>query len=301
MSGLVKGVKKVFKKVTNFVKKYWKPIVAAVAIYFTAGVALSYFPSTAGFASSMPGFGTGGMFTKAATWMGFNGSASVKSGLSLASGTYGGAGVSAGSLAASGEFVAPLASNIGTPGAGGSMAGVFGADPNALASLGWGGSVAGAPGAVTPLATPQVLAQTGTQAAAQGGLTAVEEALIKSLNASTKLGIASTVLKTLGGLTKESESDIYEDRHNLQWASSFGVDRSGNDQHGWSNVDQGGAFANMNKRQPQYGYGQGGQGSSFASSPFLPTPFETGGSPMAPPAQSRGGDFIQRPSAPNYA
>ena len=88
MSGLIKGIKKVFKKVTKFVKKYWKPILAAVAIYFTAGVALSYFSATAPFASAMPGFGATGIFTKAATWMGFAGSAQVSSTLSQASGAW---------------------------------------------------------------------------------------------------------------------------------------------------------------------------------------------------------------------
>lgn len=43
MSGIAKAVGKVFKSVGSFVKKYWKPILAAVAIYFTAGAALAYF------------------------------------------------------------------------------------------------------------------------------------------------------------------------------------------------------------------------------------------------------------------
>lgn len=75
MSKLVKGVKKVFKKIGRFIKKHWKKIVLAVAIYFTAGVALSYFAPTAGFAASMPGFGAGGIFTKAASFIGLNGPA----------------------------------------------------------------------------------------------------------------------------------------------------------------------------------------------------------------------------------
>jgi len=75
MSGLIKGIGKVFKKVGNFVKKNWKYIAMAVAVYFTAGIALSYFGATAGFAAAMPGFGTGGMFTSAASAIGFNGPA----------------------------------------------------------------------------------------------------------------------------------------------------------------------------------------------------------------------------------
>lgn len=39
MGGIVKGVKKLFKAVGSFVKKYWKVIVIAAAIYFTCGLA----------------------------------------------------------------------------------------------------------------------------------------------------------------------------------------------------------------------------------------------------------------------
>lgn len=62
MSGLVKGIKKVFKKIGKVLKKIIKPLAIAVAVYFTAGIALSYFAPTAGFAASMPGFASGGLF-----------------------------------------------------------------------------------------------------------------------------------------------------------------------------------------------------------------------------------------------
>ena len=75
MSGLIKGIGKIFKKIGKFVKKNWKYIAMAVAVYFTAGVALSYFGATSGFAAAMPGFGTGGMFTSAASAIGLNGPA----------------------------------------------------------------------------------------------------------------------------------------------------------------------------------------------------------------------------------
>ena len=88
MSGVVKTVKKVFKKVVKVVKKIAKPLLVASAIYFTAGLALSAFAPTAGFAASMPGFagggflGTGigggatagtGVFSKVATSLGLGG------------------------------------------------------------------------------------------------------------------------------------------------------------------------------------------------------------------------------------
>jgi len=43
MSKVVKGIKKAFKSVVKVVRKIWKPLVIAAAVYFTAGAALSYF------------------------------------------------------------------------------------------------------------------------------------------------------------------------------------------------------------------------------------------------------------------
>ncbi len=60
MSGIVKGIGKVFKKIGKVLKKIIKPLAIAVAVYFTAGLALAAFPATAGFAASMPGFAGGG-------------------------------------------------------------------------------------------------------------------------------------------------------------------------------------------------------------------------------------------------
>jgi hypothetical protein len=45
MGGLVKGIKKVFKAVGGFVKKYWKVVAIAAAVYFTAGIALAAMPA----------------------------------------------------------------------------------------------------------------------------------------------------------------------------------------------------------------------------------------------------------------
>ncbi len=61
MSGVVKAVKKVFRKVIKVVKKIIKPVAIAVAVYFTAGLALAAFAPTAAFAASMPGFAGGGL------------------------------------------------------------------------------------------------------------------------------------------------------------------------------------------------------------------------------------------------
>lgn len=73
MSGLVKGIGKVFKKVGEVVSKIWKPVLIATAAYFTAGLALQSFSSTQAFGSALPGWGADGMFTNAAKFLGLGG------------------------------------------------------------------------------------------------------------------------------------------------------------------------------------------------------------------------------------
>jgi hypothetical protein len=57
MSGVAKGIKKVFKAVGSVIKKIWKPLMIAVAVYFTAGMALAAFAPGSTFLAAMPGFG----------------------------------------------------------------------------------------------------------------------------------------------------------------------------------------------------------------------------------------------------
>ena len=52
MSGLVKGAKKVFKKVTKVVKRVLPIVLAAAAIYFTAGAAMGFAPAAGGWAGA---------------------------------------------------------------------------------------------------------------------------------------------------------------------------------------------------------------------------------------------------------
>jgi hypothetical protein len=78
MSGVVKGIKKVFKKTVEVVKKVAPYVAIAAAIYFTGGLALSAFPATASFAASLPGFagaaGAGtGVFSQVASAIGMGG------------------------------------------------------------------------------------------------------------------------------------------------------------------------------------------------------------------------------------
>ncbi len=146
MSGLVKGVKKVFKKIGKVVKKIAKPLLIAAAVYFTAGLALSAMPATASFAASLPGFAGGGIL---------------------------GTGVGAGASAGTGIF-STVASKIGLGGGlvsgaeavGGATTFAYGA--NSAAAAAGGGASAAAAKVGMSLTDKLLLAKVGTDVA--GGL-----------------------------------------------------------------------------------------------------------------------------------
>jgi hypothetical protein len=286
MSKLVKGVKKVFKKVNNFqkkvrgvIKKRWKLIVIAAAVYFTAGVALSYFPSTAAFASSMPGFGTGGVLAKAAVWMGFNGSATVASGLSMTSGAFAAGTAAAGTIVPYGTLAADAAatltpvppptasvipSGIGTPAtvtqamnsapAAANIGDMSGAVTEQIITGGAG------PGGVGP-------GGVGPGGAGPGGGLSATDAFIKSMTTAYKLQIGSTLLKTAAGLLAPSEKELMKKRHELEWGNAFGVGRDGSSEFGWASTGGSDAFKGMGfTDHPSKYAARGGEG--FLDSPY---------------------------------
>lgn len=302
MSGLVKAVKKVFKKAVKFVKKYWKVIVIAAAIYFTAGVALSYFGSTAGFASAMPGFGVNGIFSKAAIAIGFQGSAGVASGLSMSAGGAwaGAAGASFGTtltaaevgalqsgaatagLTASGQHTLTYATAEGAAAGSGSAAGLGVAEG---AAAGGAGAGAGAGGA---------------GAGAGAGANASTDALVKAMTTATKLQVGTTLIKTAAGLLSPSEEDLIEKKHELEWGQAFGVDRAGNRTYGWGTgqASAPGPGGGGSSYAPQQGYSsQGGGGSMYAPTgggqSFLDQPYQVANNATQAPSQQQ--DFIVQP------
>ena len=229
MSKLWKGVKKVFKKVVKFVKKYWVYIAIAVAVYFTAGVALAAMPSTATFSAAMPGFGVGGMFSNAAVAMGATGAAgsgiagtvaanaaaaaaagaattAALPGMSAAAGGSGlGLGTSTGAVSAQAAGMMPGAVTAGTTGAtaaGGTAAGSM------------GGAVAGT-------------AAAATKAAAAGGVISKTSAAVKGMSGLEKVALASTVFKGVGGLLSDSDDDINRKQHAREYGQSYGIGRDG--------------------------------------------------------------------------
>lgn len=158
ISGVVKGVKKAFKKVTGFVKKHWKEIAIAAAVVFTAGAATGAFGAAG--ASGAAGGAAAGSTTAAAAAGGGTaiGAGAAAGGTALtgaaAAGTLGGtvAGTAAGAATAIGA---------GTAVGGSSVAGA--------ATLGSAGTTAGA-GGITTLGAVKV---TGSQVAA--GLTPTQK------------------------------------------------------------------------------------------------------------------------------
>jgi len=149
VSGVVKGVGKVFKAVAKVVKKIAKPVLIGAAIYFTGGLALSAFPATAGFAASLPGFGISasgaatGIFSKAAAALGLQGGLvagaagnAAAAGAPLIAGAEGGAGAVMSGLSGGSSAASTLGAGITLGGGGGTAAAMSFTDKLLLASLG---------------------------------------------------------------------------------------------------------------------------------------------------------------------
>jgi hypothetical protein len=117
MGGIVKGIKKAFKAVTGFVKKYWKEIltivVVAVACYFTLGMA----------AAAMPAASTGAAAAGTTAGATYGGMATAAAAEGVAAGTAGAAAAGAGAAAAgAGAAAAGGAVTLGTVSVTGSAA-----------------------------------------------------------------------------------------------------------------------------------------------------------------------------------
>lgn len=69
----MRGIGKIFTKVGKAVKSLAKPVLVGAAAMFVGGLALGAFPATSAFADKLPGWGEGGLFTKAAASMGLGG------------------------------------------------------------------------------------------------------------------------------------------------------------------------------------------------------------------------------------
>lgn len=212
MSKLWKGVKKVFKKVTKFVKKHWKTIVIAAAVYFTAGIALGAMPATASFSAAMPGFGAGEIFANAAVSLGFTGAA--------------GSGI-AGTVAANAAAAAGTAGSV-VAGSGG------------LINLPATGAVANA---ATGSQIAATAASTGGTIAAGAKTAGVVGKTLAGMSGLEKVALAGTVFKGISGLLSDDQDTINRKQHARENAQAYGIGRKGEGE-GWGGlVDQ--SFGDM--------------------------------------------------------
>jgi len=219
MSKLVKGIKKVFKKAVKFVKrvvksKVFKWVAMAVAVYFTAGVAMSYFGPTAGFSASMPGFGAGGWMTRAATAIGFNGPAAAAAGSKIAA---------ANAAAAASGIYGPTATggNIATAG----VKGITALEKTAaLTKAGSSLAMSGGPTASTGGSFFSKMFKGGTPTTTTEGATT---GFFGGMSSAEKLMFAKTAFDFAGGLASDSQDDINRKQHERENQQMYGIGRDG--------------------------------------------------------------------------
>jgi hypothetical protein len=208
MSGVVKAIKKVFKAVVKVVKKIAKPLLIAAAVYFTAGLALSAFPATAGFAASMPGFAGGGLLGGGAAGTGIFTKIAAKLGLS----TLGSSGGLIGGALAKGTTVAALQSaGIGASAlaAGATKAAASGLISSAAGGAGVAGTVVNAAGIAAP-ATAADIGWTGAAAGSAGAGASGAVAAKAGMTLTEKLLLAQAGTKVIGAFIAPTENQIQE-------------------------------------------------------------------------------------------
>ena len=207
MSGIIKGIKKVFKKIGKVIKKIIKPLAIAVAVYFTAGLALSYFGATAGFAASMPGFAGGGVL---GTGIGAGATAGTGIFSSVASAIGLGSGLAEGALVGSNLLGGLTGVAAATPA---QVASTFGASTAASAmvaqTLPAGTSIA--PGVTSTVAGNAVglTAPAGAGGAAAGSLFAPTAAKA-GLSLADKVIVASGITQVAGAVWGPSPEEEWE-------------------------------------------------------------------------------------------
>lgn len=250
MGGVVKGIKKAFKAVGHFVKKYWKVIVIAAAIYFTAGMAMAAMAPAAGattagtVAGVEAGAGYSAMAVGTAATATEAGSMTAALGITTAEG-YGAAaaGMGAAEFTAAGGVAASVgldasmtagAADAAMTGVAGSMAGDAG-ESGAVSGQGFGGGFGGeVADAGTPI-EPAMDFGADTASAATGGTAAPTSLLSKAggavkgfwggMSTGEKLSFAATAFNALSGAMKEptrAEEGLWPG------GAYFGMDEKGN-------------------------------------------------------------------------
>jgi hypothetical protein len=217
MSGLFKEIGKVFSAVWDFVRPIVEVVAVAAAVYFTAGVAMSYFPATSAFAAALPGFAsTGGIagegvFSSLASSIGLGGGLQAGAGADII-------GADAASAAASGAVATANTADTATLAAQ--------AAPAADTAVGSTAASAAGPSAASQAiqASANQVASATIPAAGTGGGTA--GALAKGMSLTDKLLFASVGTNLVSGLTAPSPTDIASAKAGF-YGSFYGTDSNG--------------------------------------------------------------------------
>jgi hypothetical protein len=233
MSGVGHAIGRVFKGVVGIIKKIWKPLLIAVAIYFTAGAAAAYFGAAEGATAFAEAAGTLG--TEAAVGAG---AAAAEAGTAAA--------VGAGAAEGGAAIAADIGAGAATDAAAGMTIGDAATGAVADAGLGAGGAGAGAAGSAIgdgtimggagPAADLTESAASGaypslslgqgadlTQTAASGGISSAPGQTSSWWQSS--LDTAGKVMKTPGvmqmlssGINSYQQGQMYN--QNLKWMAA---------------------------------------------------------------------------------
>lgn len=223
MSHFFSSIGKVFSDVWNVIRPVVEVVAIAVAVYWTAGLALSAFPATQAFAAAMPGFASAGGVAGEGVF------SSLATNLGVGGGLQAGAAETA--SAAAGAGFAPAASSAADSLAAVSTSPAADTAVSGLATTPSGVSVGTTVGAGAPIVGPAAgTTVAGTDAASVapavvggGGGAAAGDASSALTN---KLLLASLATQTISGLTAPSPTDIARAKASF-YGSFYGEDSSG--------------------------------------------------------------------------
>jgi len=184
----------VFKKVWNFIKPIVKIVAIAVAVYFTAGLALSAFAPA--LAASLPGFAAAGVagagpLTTLASSIGLGGGLTAGAAAANSAAAAAALGTAGGVAADAGVMAAGTAGGAATAASGAALSDAVGA-----------GLAQGTTAALASTAAPTIAAGAGATAAAAGGMTLTDKLLLASLGTQAISGLTSPTPKDLNTLNK---------------------------------------------------------------------------------------------------
>lgn len=238
MSGVVKAVKKHFKRAAKTFKKTWKWVALAVAIYFTAGLAMYAMPATASFAAAMPGIATAASGLGIASGAAAAGAAAGSfSSAAVATGAVGGAAAGAGTAAAAAAIPEVVVTGTAAGAGAGAAAGAAAAAGAGAIAANAGGGASAAPIDVGSTDLSQVnsgqmfgtsgkTAMSQYNAYSQAASQASGAAAKSGMSLTSKLLIASAGTQAVSALIAPKPDEIAEAQ--AKWRGAFyGVDASG--------------------------------------------------------------------------